>query len=66
MWLLVSEHVFSYVIAIFRKYDIEKNGVLGINGVPRGRVESLLAQVQNFVVCLIIGFCIKFKVSLTD
>lgn len=59
-----TEHGLGYFIAIFRSYDIENNGILDINGVPRGKVESLLGALQFFYVCLILGFEIRFFIFL--
>jgi hypothetical protein len=42
LWALVIEHVLSFSIEWFRKYEIERSGILDINGVPRGKYESML------------------------
>ena len=57
--VLFVEHVATYFIELFRRYDIEHNGVLDINGIPRAKTESLLSTVQYFVICFLIGYIIK-------
>jgi hypothetical protein len=54
-----SEHLFSYICAIYRHRDIKKNGRYDINGVKRAVKESKLASMQFFIVCIIIGFTIN-------
>lgn len=57
--VLFCEHVATYFIELFRRYDIEKNGVMDINGVPRAPCESILGTIQYFVICFLIGYIIK-------
>lgn len=57
--MLFAEHAATYFIEVFRRYDIEQNGVMDINGVPRAKTESLLSTVQYFVICFLIGYIIK-------
>ena len=40
------EHVLSYSAAIFRKWDIERNGQIDLNGIYRAPNESILAQIE--------------------
>lgn len=61
---LMIEHVASYFIELFRRYDIEKNGVLDINGVPRAKAESLLATIQYFFICFMIGFILQKLINI--
>lgn len=61
---LMIEHVSSYFIELFRRYDIEKNGVLDINGVPRAKFESLLATLQYFFICFMIGFILQKLIAI--
>lgn len=56
---LLIEHVSSYLIQYFRKYDIEKNGQLDIQGVPQAKRESAIANIQYLFVCFIVGFSVK-------
>ena len=42
---LFFEHVLSYLIQFFRDYDIRRNGVLDITGVPHAPTESMLASI---------------------
>ena len=56
---LLIEHITSYFIELFRRYDIAKNGQLDINGVPRAKTESLLATFQYFYICFLIGYILK-------
>jgi hypothetical protein len=44
MFTLLCEHIFSYLIAFFRHYDINKNGRMDINGVKRASNESKLSS----------------------
>ena len=53
------EHVASYFIELFRRFDIKYNGQLDINGVPRAKTESMLATVQYFYICFLIGYILK-------
>jgi len=56
---LLIEHVASYFIELFRRYDIKYNGRLDINGVPRAKSESFLATLQYFYICFLIGYILK-------
>ena len=56
---LLIEHVASYFIELFRRYDIKYNGKLDINGVPRAKSESFLATLQYFYICFLIGYILK-------
>jgi hypothetical protein len=62
--ILFIEHIASYCIEIFRRYDIEKNGKIDINGVPRAKTESLLNTFQYFIVCFLIGYIIKELIAI--
>ena len=62
--ILFIEHFVSYWIEIFRRYDIEKNGKMDINGVPRAKTESLLNTAQYFIVCFLIGYIIKELIAI--
>ena len=41
-YALGIEHVIGFAVALFRAWDVEKNGLLDISGVPRARCESFL------------------------
>lgn len=43
--MLFTEHVFSWLIAKFRHFDIEKNGRMDINGVKRATKELKLSSI---------------------
>ena len=57
---IMVEHVLSYLVAYFRKYDIEKNGKIDINGVKRATTESFIGNVQFFIACILIGFSVNY------
>lgn len=59
------EHIFSYLVELFRKYDIEKNGQIDINGTPRAKTESMLGTIQYFIICFFCGIVVV-KVSTID
>lgn len=61
---LLIEHVTSYFIELYRRYDIAKNGQLDINGVPRAKTESALATFQYFYICFLIGYILKELVEI--
>ena len=63
-WALIVEHSCSLVISIFRQWDIQENGKLDINGVPRAKTESKIEFVQIFFACLLTGYTIKFLTGL--
>ena len=56
---LLIEHSVSYVIEYFRKWDIEQNGQIDINGIKRARVESALSIGQYFFICFACGYIVK-------
>ena len=45
MLALFVEHIFSYVCAYYRDYDINKNGQIDINGIMRAPNESRLGNI---------------------
>jgi len=59
MLALFFEHVFSYICAFYRSYDIDKNGQIDINGVKRASTELFIGNIQFFIACIIIGFSIN-------
>ena len=59
MLTLLIEHIFSYICAFYRSYDIEKNGKIDINGVKRASKELFIGNIQFFIACIIIGFSIN-------
>jgi hypothetical protein len=64
MVCLMVEHVLGYAIEYFRSYDIYKNGKIDINGIKRAPIETLVGNIQFFVVCLLLGFTVKhFMIS---
>ena len=66
MLALLLEHISSYFIQYFRKYDIENNGQLDIQGVPQAKRESAIANIQYLFVCFIVGFSVKQLVILDE
>ena len=42
IYTLIVEHVFAYLAGFYRKWEIEKYGVMDINGVYRGPKEYVL------------------------
>ena len=61
---MLIEHIASYLIELFRRYDIAKNGQMDINGVPRAKTESILATIQYFFICFLIGYILKEIISI--
>jgi len=59
MLMLFVEHIFSYICAFYRSYDIDKNGQIDINGVKRATTELFIGNIQFFIACIIIGFSIN-------
>ena len=57
MFLLL--HIGSYLLHIFRVYDIKLNGQLDLNGVYSARKESFFSNVETFIICILIGFTVK-------
>jgi hypothetical protein len=47
-------------------WDIYKNGKIDINGIKRAPVETLVGNIQFFVVCLLLGFAIKHFMIVND
>lgn len=64
MITLTIHHVFAYIAAIYRKWEIEHHGVPDINGIPRGKIESVLATIEMFIVCVVLGYTINYMSSL--
>lgn len=60
MLTLLVEHIFSYICAFYRSYDIEKNGKIDINGVKRASTELFIGNIQFFIACIIIGFSLNY------
>ena len=54
--MLAVEHISSYLIEIFRHYEVEKYGVVDVNGIPRAKYERILSAVQYFYACFLIGY----------
>ena len=59
MGSLLIEHLFSYCVAFYRAFDISRNGEIDTNGVKRAKTEQLLAKIQFFITCMIIGYSVN-------
>lgn len=58
-WMIMSEHIFSYLASYIRRQEIRRFGLPDINGVLRGRIESILSSCSLLVSCVIIGYVIN-------
>ena len=54
------------MVALFRAWDVEKNGILDISGVPRARCESFLEILQLIAICFMFGYSIYFLIFIPD
>ena len=54
------EHIFSYISANYRKWEIARYGIQDVNGIFRAQKEYILSLIQIFVDCIIFGFCINY------
>jgi len=57
------EHLFAYSASIFRKWDIERNGVMDVNGIYRAPTELLLANIETFLDSIIFGYTVNHMFS---
>ena len=48
---------------MFKKYDIEQNGRIGVNGINRAPMESFLNNVLVFFDCVLFGYIIKLMLD---
>ena len=58
---LLVHHIFSYLSATFRKWEIEKHGQVDLNGVMRAKKESFIRTIEIFTGCLISGFTLNYS-----
>lgn len=56
---LICEHIFAYISMYFRKWEIQRYGVMDINGIYRAPKEYILQTVEIFIDCMIFGFSIN-------
>ena len=56
--ILLTEHIFSYLSDLFRKWEIARCGRTDVNGIMRAPKEAFLATVQIFVDCILFGWTI--------
>ena len=59
MVILLIEHILSTCAAFFRKYDIQNNAKVDINGLKRAPRESFLSMIQVFFNCILFGYVAK-------
>ena len=62
-WIFLTEHTFSYIVSLYRKYEIKKFGVPDVNGILRAKNEYVLRNIQVFIECMIIGYVIKYLIE---
>lgn len=60
------EHVISYSITYFRKWEQKNFGVLDVNGMVRGPKESFLSTIEIFVDCIIIGYTLNIFLDMGE
>lgn len=65
LFVLISEHLFSYISGYFRTWEIKKYGKVDINGVARAQKETLLKTFEVFIDCLIFGWTMNHIFSMT-
>jgi hypothetical protein len=56
---LNCRHALSWVIELFRRWEIEKYGKVDVYGVPGGKYEGILGSIQYFLIIFLIGFVSK-------
>ena len=66
MITLTTHHVFAYLSALYRKWEIERFGKPDINGLMRGKVESILATLELFIVCVVVGYTLNYMSTLDE
>ena len=65
-WIMIAiiiEHVISYIIVMFRKRDIKRNGKPDINGVKRASTEWALSMMEIFIDSFLFGYIIKHQLT---
>lgn len=63
---LVCEHIFAYICIYFRKWEIQRYGVMDINGTYRAPKEYILQTIEIFADCMIFGFTINHIVDIAE
>ena len=66
MFSLLIEHILSYIIGIYRKYEIENFGKPDVNGVFRAKKETFLRNLEILIDCILVGWITKHLVMLDD
>ena len=64
MQLLFIEHVVAYLVANFRKWELQNRGQVDLTGVLRGKIESQLSIMLILARCLFIGYIIHYLTNL--
>jgi len=62
---LLAHHVFAYISSLYRKWEIEHHGKPDINGIMRGKVESMLSTVEMFIICVLSGYTLNYLFAFT-
>lgn len=57
--LLVSLHIFSYLLNLYKRREIRLNGEPDLYGVYASKRETLASNMETFIMCIIIGFTLK-------
>jgi len=56
--ILLFEHIFSYLIGIFRDWEIANYGKTDVNGIKRAPKETIFQTIEIFVDCILFGWTI--------
>jgi len=64
--ILFIEHLFSYFVRYFRSWEIKHYGKVDVNGVTRAQKEAVLASMEIFVDCVILGYTLNTFLGLSN
>jgi hypothetical protein len=62
--MLMSLHIFSYLVQFFRSYEIAKKGKPDPNGVMRAPCETLILQIELLTSSVLFGYIINYFLGL--
>jgi len=62
---MLGQHVLSYMVSFYRKYSIDKRGKPDINGVLRGKCESLLGTLEILFASVCLGYTINYLMNMS-
>jgi len=64
VYALIAQHTLSYFISFFRKWEIKYHGKTDLNGIIRGKVESLMGTIEVLVSSVICGYLMNYLIGL--